>query len=388
MIRLQDRLAAAFFAAALSATSADAGSRAQIDRTLIQRDLTISPRGAAPLAHLRLADAMRILNIPSASVALISNSRIAFSDAFGGAGPQTLYQAASLSKLVTAVAALRLAAQGRLGLDRDVDAELTSWRLPENAFTRGRPVTLRGLLSMTGGVGVPGYPGYGPGTPLPSLAEILDGAPPANSPPVRVVDPPGSRYAYSGGGYEIVQALIEDATHRSFPEAMKELVLAPAGMTDSFFEQPPSEQLRGRAAAGHYADGAELPGRWRVIPELAAGGLWTNASDLAKLLIEIGRAYRGEKNPLLDQAAAKDMLTRQNGGPYGLGGAVEGAGRDVALMKRGQNIGYQGYMLIFPQTGQGLVVLTGSDNGSTLATALIKRAAAAFHWPPLGALPD
>lgn len=85
---------------------------------------------------------------------------------------------------------------------------------------------------------------------------------------------------------------------------------------------------------------------------------------------------------------ARDMLKRQNGGPYGLGEAISGSGRDLVLMKRGQNIGYQGYMLIFPESRQGLVVLTGSDNGTILATALVHRAATIFGWPPLGALAD
>ena len=85
---------------------------------------------------------------------------------------------------------------------------------------------------------------------------------------------------------------------------------------------------------------------------------------------------------------ATEMLTPQNGGPYGLGGAVAGSGKALVLMKKGQNIGYQAYMLIFPETGQGIVVMSGSDNGTTLATALIRRAAVIYHWPPLGELAD
>jgi hypothetical protein len=82
------------------------------------------------------------------------------------------------------------------------------------------------------------------------------------------------------------------------------------------------------------------------------------------------------------------MLTPQNGGPDGLGAALGGSGRDLVLMKRGQNIGYQCYMLVFPETGQGVVIMTGSDNGTTLANALMRRAAVGLHWPPLGALLD
>jgi CubicO group peptidase (beta-lactamase class C family) len=196
---------------------------------------------------------------------------------------------------------------------------------------------------------------------------------------------PGSGYAYSGGGYEIVQALIENAIHQPFADAALDLVLRPAGMTDSFFGQPPRDRLE-LLARGHRATGAELPGGWRVVPELAAGGMWSTPTDLARLLIAISRAYKGNEGALLERKVAQEMLRQQNGGPYGLGVAVGGSGRSLVLMKRGQNIGYQGYMLIFPETGQGMVVMTGSDNGTTLATAIIRRAATAFRWPPLGPL--
>jgi CubicO group peptidase (beta-lactamase class C family) len=358
------------------------------DLSAITRELTIAPPDGA-VQRLDLTDALRYLHIPSVSIALIDRGELVSARSFGdGVSGRTLYQAASLSKLVTAVAILRLVDQQRLDLDRDVNADLVSWHVPAAPLTRDHPVTLRGLLSMTGGIGVPGYLGYEPGSPLPSLVQILDGMPPANSPPVRVEYLPGSRFFYSGGGYEIVQALVEDVTQCSFDAATEELVFRPLGMADSRFIQPLSMDLADRAATGHRTDGRELPGGWRVIPELAAGGLWSTPSDLAKLLINVGRAYRGEGGTVLSHEMAKAMLTKQNGGPYGLGAAVDGAGDDLALMKRGQNIGYQSYMLILPRTGQGIVIMTGSDNGTTLATALIQRAAAVYRWPPLKTLPD
>jgi len=131
---------------------------------------------------LTLAEAMDALNIPSVSLALIDRDQVALARAYGaGATPETLYQAASLSKLVAAVGAMRLVDQGRLDLDEDVNARLTSWKVPTNGFDQGHPVTLRGLLSMTAGIGVPGFLGYELGAPLPNLTQILYGVPPANS---------------------------------------------------------------------------------------------------------------------------------------------------------------------------------------------------------------
>jgi CubicO group peptidase (beta-lactamase class C family) len=350
--------------------------------------LEIADPATGVTRRLALVEAMHALRIPALSVAVIDRDRLAWARAWGAASPTTLFQAASLSKLATAVAALRLVQEHRLSLDADVNRMLASWHIPSNPLDAAEPVTLRGLLSMTGGIGVPGYLGYAPGALLPSLIEILDGVPPATSPPVRVQYQPGHGYAYSGGGYEIVEALIEDATHKPFADAMQELVLKPAGMSNSFFLQPLPPRLAARAATGHRSDGSELPGGWRIVPERAAGGLWSTPADLAKLLIGIGRAYHGETGQLLAPAMAQEMVTRQNGGPYGLGGAVVGSGRTLALMKRGQNIGYQGYLLLFPATGQGLVAMTGSDNGTTLIAALIRRAVVVLRWPPPGRLAE
>jgi len=354
----------------------------------MQHDVEIVLPGAAAGPKLDLAAAMRTLHIGAVDIALIDRGRIAWSRHFGRAASNTIYQAASLSKLVTAVAALRLVERGALDLDRNVNDDLIDWRVPDSDLTRGHPVTLRGLLSMTAGVGVPGYLGYAPGEPLPDLRQILDGKPPANSPPVRVEAIPGSRYAYSGGGYEIVQALIEAKTKQRFQDAIETLLFRPVGMTNSFFLQPLPADLAARAARGHRSDGEELPGGWRVMPELAAGGLWSTASDLAALLVALAHSYRGGPNAVLSAPMAHLMMEPQNNGPYGLGGAVTGAGGSLVLMKRGQNVGYQSYMLLFPETGKGIAILSNSDNGTTVATALIRRAAEIYHWPAIGVLAD
>jgi CubicO group peptidase (beta-lactamase class C family) len=345
--------------------------------------------GPDGVKEVGLDQALALLKIPSVSLALIDRGEIAFARAYGeGATPTTLYQAASLSKFVAAIGAMRLVEQGKLKLDQDVNEVLTSWHVPSNAFDATHKVTLRGLLSMTGGIGVPGFLGYAVDASIPTLTQVLDGAPPANSDPVTLVAVPGSAYHYSGGGYEIAEALMQDATAKPFAALMQELVLAPAGMADSGFTQPLPAGLQTKAASGHFADGGELPGRWHVFPELAAAGLWSTPTDLARLLLQIGRAWRGESHIFLDPEIAREMLKPQNGGPYGLGAAVAGDGAALVLMKRGQNVGYQGYLILYPATGQGLVVMTNSDNGSKLAEALVARAAAVYEWPALPKLAD
>ena len=353
----------------------------------IESDLVVTMQGEE--RHVGIDEALKLLNIPSASLALIDEGRIAFAQAYGkDTTPETLYQAASLSKFVAAIGAMRLVQDGTLALDQDVNDKLTSWKVPGNSLDAIHKVTLRGLLCMTGGIGVPGFLGYEAGAPLPALTQILDGTLPANSPPVTVIAVPGSGYRYSSGGYEIAEALMQDVTGKPFPKLMQDLVLDPMGMTDSSFDQPPSAAFAGRAASGHFGDGAALPGRFHVFPEHAAAGLWSTPTDLAKLLVELADVWQGLSSIFLRRQTLEEMLTPQDGGPYGLGAAVAGDGASLVLMKRGQNVGYQGYLILYPASGQGLVVMTNSDHGSKLAEALIRRAAAVYGWPELPPLAD
>ena len=357
------------------------------DPAELESKLTISVGGVE--RTLSLEDAKAALNIPSVSLALIDRDSIAFARAYGeNATPNTLYQAASLSKFVTAVGAMRLVDQKTLALDDDVNAKLTSWKVPTNGFDKAHPVTLRGLLSMTAGIGVPGFLGYAVDAPLPNLTQILYGAPPANSPPITVIAEPGSKYLYSGGSYEIAEALMVDTAQSQFPDLMDRLVLKPAGMDNSSFVQPLPRERETQAVMGHFGDGKEVLGGWHVFPEHAAAGLWSTPTDIANLLLQISRSWRGASSLFLKPETTREMLTPQNGAPYGLGAAIGTANGSPILMKRGQNIGYQAYLILLPGEGQGMVVMTNSDNGSILAEALIRRAAKAYGWPKLGPLED
>jgi CubicO group peptidase (beta-lactamase class C family) len=353
----------------------------------LMQELDIAPPGQSSQS-VSLDQAMRALNIPSVGISLIDNGKIAWTTVVGDQAAGTLFQAASVSKFVTAIAVMRLVQAGRLDLDLGVNAYLTSWRLPETSRAENGKVTLRRLLSMTAGINVPGYLGYLPGATLPTLSEILNGSPPANSPPVTIMTPPGSTYAYSGGGYEIIEAIVEDVTGQPFATAMKTLVLEPAGMRDSVFLQPLPQHLIARAATGHTRDGRVCPGGWRVIPELAAGGLWSTPNDLAQLLISFIQDIDGTNAPWLSKDAVRTMLARQPPGHYGLGAAVSGEGESLVLMKRGQNIGYQSFLILFPFLGKGMVVMTNSDNGTTLANALVRRAGQVYRWPAVAELMD
>jgi CubicO group peptidase (beta-lactamase class C family) len=237
------RKSAVLLMAAITALIASAPVMAA-DTSAIESNLAITVDGG--VKQVSLGEALALLNIPSVSIALIDQGQIAFAGACGeNATPDTLYQAASLSKFVAAIGTMRLVEQGKLNLDQDVNDALSSAR-SEQSLRCDPQGTLRGLLSMTGGIGVPGFLGYRVGAPIPTLTQVLDGVPPANSAPITVPAVPGRAYHYSGGGYEIAEALMQDATDKPFAQSMQALVLAPAGMSDSSFEQPLDPRLEAK----------------------------------------------------------------------------------------------------------------------------------------------
>lgn len=341
----------------------------------------------SPSQRFNLADRMAYYNVPGVSVAIMEGCQIVFAKGFGitelngkSITPETLFQAASISKPVSAVAALRLVEQGKLALDTDVRSTLKGWKLPDSPLSNSHPVTLRGLLSHGAGLGVSGFEGYAAGTEVPTILQVLDGVAPANSEPVTVEITPGSRWEYSGGGYTIAQLMMIEATGRSFPSLMEKEVLGTAGMISSSFEQPLSQTKESMAATGHRSDGSAIVGKWHTYPEMAAAGLWTTPSDLLLFAKAIINADRGEAGAILGQEITREMLSPQMA-DWGLGPIVNLAGKPREFGHSGANEGFRARLRAFPDTCQGAVVMTNSDNGSPLAEEIMRAIADAYHWP-------
>lgn len=329
-------------------------------------------------------------HVPGLSLAIIQDGRIVDARAYGVVEPggsvpvttTTRFQAGSISKSVSALGALRLVEQGNLSLDDDVNATLTSWRVPANAFTAAKPVTLRGLLSHTAGLTVHGFPGYAAGTPVPTLVQVLDGAPPTNTAPIRVDTTPGAQWRYSGGGYTVMQQMIVDVTGQPFPEYMRQAVLAPIGMTHSTFEQPPAASVAAATAAGQYADLRPVPGRWHVYPEMAAAGLWTTPSDLARFAIEVQQSYAGRSSRVISPAMTRRMLTVVKAGD-GLGVFLQGTGRSLLFSHGGRDEGFDASLNAFAESGQGLVVMINANDNSGMINRIVGFVARRYAWPAL-----
>lgn len=339
-----------------------------------------------PPLRLTIAELMRAYNEPAFSVAVIDNFKIDWANGYGvrEAGSKdpvtekTMFQAASISKPVTAGAALALVEQGKLSLDANVNDLLKSWKVPDNEFTEKEKVTLRRIQSHTAGLTVHGFGGYDVDDPLPTVVQILNGEKPANSPPVRVEAVPGSRVSYSGGGVTIEQLLLTDVTGKPFPQLMRELVLDRVGMPDSSFEQPLPAGRAQFATSATDAEGKTIHGKWHVYPEMAAAGLWTTPSDLSRYLIEIAQASLGKSSRVLSPAMAKQMLTPVNG-DAALGFFImdHETGR---FGHGGYNEGFQSLAMINPQTGQGIVVMGDSENTFEVMKFFTAAVAHEYGW--------
>jgi CubicO group peptidase (beta-lactamase class C family) len=277
---------------------------------------------------------------------------------------------------VTALAALRYVEQGKWSLDANINDKLVSWKLPENDFTKKEKVTLRRLLSHNAGTTVHGFAGYSSSEPLPTLQQVLDGAKPANSEPVRVDILPGSEARYSGGGYLVVQQMMVDQLKKPFPQIIQEAVFSPLGLKHSTFEQPLPPALAATAASATRGDGKSVEGRWHVYPELAAAGLWTTPSDLARLTTEVLKARAGKSKAVLSQAMTKQMLTPQSEG-FGLGFQLEGKER---FGHDGVNEGFQSSIIAFTDSGSGVVMMANSDNGMLLFERFAASFATEYGW--------
>jgi CubicO group peptidase (beta-lactamase class C family) len=365
----------------------DEGSAARIAR--IENGLlpAVVIKGQSARAT-KLSERMQFYKVPGVSVAFFDHGRIIWTRAYGLADTatkkpvtsETLFQAASISKPMSALAALHLVQEGKLSLDENVNDKLRKWKIPDNQFTAQQKVTVRRILSHSAGINVQGLPGYTSDEPIPTVMQILNGEKPANTDPVRVDVVPGSIWRYSGGAYVILQTLMSDVTGKAFPEIVNELVLRPAGMTHSTYEQPLPKNLWPSAAMPYGDDGESVKGGWHIYPEMAPAGLWTTPSDVAHMAMEVQNEYVGKSNKILSQQMVREMLTHQKD-DWGLGFALESPGHKARFAHGGQNAGYRCDLEAYAEMGPGLAVMTNSDGGEFLIQELLRGVAKEYSWP-------
>lgn len=352
----------------------------------------LPPRPWAVGYTITLEQRMRELNVPGASVAVIHGGRIDWAAGYGvrdqrSGDPvttETLFQAASISKSIGAMATLRLAQEGLVDLDAPVNSLLSSWQLPAESYED--EVTPRQILSHTGGLGVHGFPGYRRLDPLPTVVEILNGVGPANTGAVRRIEPAGGGFRYSGGGSTILQLALQDRTGQSYGALLDERVLRPLGMTRSTVQQPlPVAQWPDHSAA-HGSDGRVVPGRFHTYPELFPAAVWTTPTDVARFTLELQRALAGPDGPdgpdgqVLQRAWARQMV-EPVAGNSALGLFIDEFGGEEWFGHGGSNEGFKCQFYGSLQGGRGVIVMTNGDRGSVLADEITRSVALVYGWP-------
>src|SRR5437773_1130658 len=359
----------------------------RVQRALDGLRPSVAVRGQ-PILRWTLEARMAELHVPGVSIAIIDSGRVIWAGALGvretgnvhPVTTSTLFQAQSISKAIAVTATLALVDAGVVTLDTDVNTYLKAWKVPKNRFTDSASVTLRRIASHSAGITPASFPGYMPGSPLPTLVQILEGKSPANTPAVRVDTFPGAVEQYSGGGLLVLQQALIDATGEPFTALSKRLVFDKLGMRSSTFEEPLLSAWAVRAVSGHDLNGAPIPGKWHVFPEMAAGGLWSTPTDLARWAIDIAAAWNGATGRVISPKLAREMLTEAYAAA-GVGVFLEGKGSSFAFGHSGSTRGYRADLVMFPTTGKGAVVMTNADQGAQLTFELMRSLAAEFNWP-------
>jgi len=329
---------------------------------------------------------MKHYGVPSVSVAVIHKGKIAWAKAYGMADEasqrmadtNTIYQVASMSKSVNAFCIMRLLQDGRLSLDADIRQQLHSWTFPDNALSKNIPITIRNLLSHTAGLSVHGFRGYLRSEMIPTINEILDSTPPSNSGKVQAILKPGTKVEYSGGGTLITKKILQDNIAANYDSLLTVMVLHPLEMNNSTFLQPLNAAWTNFATA-YDEHRNEIPGKNFIYPEQAPDGLWTTATDYAQFIIAIQHSLAGEPSAVLNKQTVTTMLTPvlENSA---LGFFITSEGAQKYFGHGGSNNGFKSEFKASFSGGDGVVVLTNSDNGGKLCREIIEKVATVYQW--------
>ncbi len=335
-----------------------------------------------------LSDRMKYFNVPGVSIAVIKDHKVEWAKSYGvkeagttdSIGLNTLFQAASMSKPITAMIALKLEEENKIDLKQDINLQLKKWHIPDNEFTGKTAVTPELLMLHMGGVNVPSFPGYPASDSIPDVLGVLNGTPPSNTEAVKVIFNPNTKWRYSGGGYTILQLLMEEATGTTFPRMMENYLFDPLKLKNSTFEHNLSAAQQNSIAKGHLENGKVVAGGYHKYPEKAAAGLWTTPMEYAEMIIDLEKSYIGEPGKILKPETSRKMLKRYRG-DMALGIVLKNSGDSLALAYGGWNEGYMCDVYSYLKSGSGVVIMTNSNNGYMLIQEIYRSLAKEYGWP-------
>jgi CubicO group peptidase (beta-lactamase class C family) len=337
------------------------------------------------IKHFNLLDRMEHYKVPGVSIAIVENGKIKWAKGYGTANTnngskvdtKTIFQAGSISKPLAALSALKLVENGSIDINEDVNIYLKEWKIPESNFTQVEKVTLRRLLTHTAGMTVHGFPGYQQTDTFPSISEVLNGN--GNTPKIFVDTIPGSIWRYSGGGYTVLEKMVEDVSGLPLDEYMSKNILQAIGMKNSTYQQPLGSEYHSNASAAYDTDGKIIDGLWHNYPEQAAAGLWTTPTDLAKYCIEIQQILAGKENGILSKEIIGEMLTKHKN-DWGLGPSLQWEQDSLIFRHGGKNAGFTNNLISFANRGNAVIVMTNADNGGKLIGEILRAVSNYYNW--------
>ena len=337
------------------------------------------------IRKFNILERMDFYKVPGVSIAIVENGKLKWAKGYGYANTEngakvdanTLFQAGSISKPVAALAALKLFENDSIELNTDVNHYLKDWQIPENEFTKTEKVTLEKLLTHTAGTTVHGFPGYRQTDNFPVIIDVLNGE--GNTAKIVVDTIPGSIWRYSGGGYTVMEKVVEDVSGLSFEDYMSENILLPIGMKNSTFQQPVTKELQSNISAAYDENGELVQGLWHNYPEQAAAGLWTTPTDLALYCIEIQDILKGKKEGVLTKVTIERMLTKHKNN-WGLGPSLRYENDSLIFAPGGKNAGFTNDLDAYAYLGNALIVMTNADNGGRLITEIKNAVSQYYNW--------
>ncbi len=371
-----------------TACNSDSENKPTAEIEEIEKNLTTKVQidGKEPTKYT-ITERMDHYNVPGLSIAVIKDGKLHWAKGYGIGNTiknekveirdNTLFQAGSISKPVAALSVLKLVEEGLLDLDEDVNTYLKDWKIPESEYTKEQKVTLRKILSHTAGLTGHGFPGYAVDEELPTLIQVLNGE--GNTPAVVVDTIPGSIWRYSGGGYTLMEKVVEDVTGLTFEKVMHDKILQPMAMTKSTYEQPLPKNLEASASIAYNKIGEAVDGLWHNHSEKAAAGLWTTPSDLAKYCIEMQEILAGKEKSILSQKTVELMLTEVKN-TWGLGPMLKWAGDSLIFQHGGKNEGFTTEMMAFAYQGDGVIIMTNADKGRPLINEILQSLSTYYGW--------
>lgn len=337
------------------------------------------------IKSFNLEKRMEHYKVPGVSIAIVENGKIKWAKGYGYANTETgtkvnastLFQAGSISKPLAALSALKLFENDSLELNKDVNYYLKNWQIPENKFTETEKVTLEKLLTHTAGITVHGFPGYQQTDEFPEIIDVLNGN--GNTGKIVVDTIPGSIWRYSGGGYTVMEKVVEDVSGLSLDDYMSKNILHPIGMKNSTYQQPIAKEFQNNISAAYDRNGNLIKGLWNNYPEQAAAGLWTTPSDLAMYCIEIQDIAQGKKEGILTKETVQKMLSKHKN-DWGLGPSLQNENDSLIFGHGGKNAGFTNDMKAYAYQGNAVIVMTNADNGGDLIGEILRAVSNYYNW--------